>query len=210
MKKISDELNRIEKIFDNLEIGKHRTREYKEDREWWVLGKLKMIFQNENLNFPNYAEKLEENDTDFNISYDGEVFYKGLQITEVVPLEYKYREIKDSNVKMNIWEYYEDVLMNKLNMHFGPNNWLVIYFDELYSKINNNGYWHNVILERSKKLNLSKNTYEKILAIDSRGDAAVSLYPYLFVISPEWNHQSTIIDQCLYRKNTYYKNIKGI
>lgn len=209
MKKILDELNRVEKKFENLDIEEHRNQKYKDDREWWVLGKLKLIFQNENLRFPDYAEKLEVDDTDFDISYDGEKIFKRIQITEVVPIEYKKRGGKNPEDIVDTWQLYEQILMNKLNMRFGLNNWLVIYFDELYSKLNDYGYWHNVILEKTKKIDFSKSTFEKILVIDSKGDAAVSLYPYLFVLRPEWCNDATMIDQCFYRKKSYYNNIEG-
>ena len=46
---------------------------------------------------------------------------------------------------------------------------------------------------------------EKIIAIDAQGSAAVELYPFSYVICPEWRRQSTIIDKCIFRKDSYYK-----
>ena len=77
MKKILDELDRVESLFNSLEKDEdHRNNIYKEDREWWVLGRVKKIFDGEYIPFPDYAKKLPEDDTDFIISFDGKRKYK--------------------------------------------------------------------------------------------------------------------------------------
>ena len=200
MKLILDEYNRVVKIFENLEGPEdHRNRIYKLDREWWVLGRLKIIFNKESLGheFPDYADKLSENDTDFVISFDGEKKYKKIQITEVPPLEIINKNIKK---KLDNWSAYKMIVNKKLKSDFGKNNWLIIYFDLLYSHISSSGYWHNTILNISGSIDLANNKYERIIIIDSRGDAAVSIFPFLFVIRPEWRSKSTIIDHILLRR----------
>jgi hypothetical protein len=100
---------------------------------------------------------------------------------------------------------YKDGLLKKLKDNFGLDSWLIIYFDNRYTQISSYGYWHNVILKRTLNIDLSESKYEKIIAIDAQGSAAVELYPFSYVICPEWRRQSTIIDECLFRKDSYYK-----
>lgn len=194
MKDIISELKRVQDTFENLESSKvkrgHRNRRYKDDTEWWILGKFKQILQNENIPFPNKASKNEQNDTDF-------VLENGIsiQITEIVPKNLDEAEA---------WSKFVDVLNKKLLHEFGKNSWLLMYFDELYSNISDYGYWHNYILKRSQELLFSKCPYEKIFVINSSGEAAVSIYPYRFVIKPQWINKSTIIDECLFRYSPYY------
>lgn len=203
MNLILDELKRVEQIFDNFETrGKHRNRKYKEDREWWILGKTKQIFDKEAIKFPSYAKKLSENDTDFDLSFDGKNLYKKIQITECPPLDYLLKE--NSNQSINLWEFYKNIILKKLQYQFGKNNWLLIYFDIRYSAISENGFWHTAILRKSEQLDFSKCTYERIIIIDSKAEAAVSVYPFRYVIRPEWNETSTIVDQCIFRKSIYY------
>jgi hypothetical protein len=206
MKIILNELERIEKLFSELPgLKDHRKKEYKDDLEWWILGRFKKILENEGLKFPNYAEKLLQNDTDFVVSFDGSHKYKCIQITECVQVDLKRGKLEKNT---DIWKEYENVLMKKLNYDFGPDNWLLIYFDNSYFQISSNGSWHKAILQRSLKFDMSSCKYEKVIAIDARGNAAVELYPFSFVICPEWRNKSTIVDQCLYRKDSYYKMIK--
>lgn len=49
-------------------------------------------------------------------------------------------------------------------------------------------------------MDFSSNKYERIIVIDAKADSAVSIYPFFFVIRPEWGSNCTIIDQILLRK----------
>jgi hypothetical protein len=200
MKKILDEYLKIKNQFNVLSSGEHRKRLYKDQREWWILGRFKMILDMENFNdkFPDYADKLPEDHTDFVISYNGKKVFKYIQITEIPPIE--ITNICRFN-DHDIWAHYTTIINKKLTYDFGKNNWLLIYFDIAYGKIYSNGFWHNVILEISRRIDFSFCKYEKIFVIDSKGDAAVSLYPYLFVIRPEWCSGATIIDQLFLRQD---------
>ena len=203
MKNILFELERIESNFASLEENNaHRKRHYKEDLEWWILGRTKKIFDREQIAFPSFAEKLKEDDTDFTLSYNGTEAYKHIQITEFV-----LDEVKNSpSEKPDIDKLFKRLLDKKLSYNFGPNNWLLIYFDYRSPELCPYGYWHHRILQMVDSYDFSESTYEKILVIDAKGASAVSFHPYRFIISPEWMDQTTRIDGCLIKKSTYYKS----
>lgn len=195
MKTINIELKRVQNVFTSLDqeaIKKaHRNRIFGDDREWWILGKFKNILQTESIPFPDRASKLPQNDSDFKL--DNGVI---VQITETVP-----NNLDSSDA----WSKFSTLLNNKFSHFFGKRSWLIIYFDILYSSISEYGYWHNYILKESLKLDFSNCPYEKIFVINASGEAAVSIFPYSFVIKPEWINGKTIIDKCLYQYNSYYK-----
>jgi hypothetical protein len=152
MKNIFEEYLKIESEFRKLPgLNDHRNRKYKDPREWWILGRLKLIFNKEKLNsfFPDYANKLPENDTDFEISFDGKIVYKYIQIIELPPIEISRIGIEN---RESIRDLYVNVVNQKFLSDFGVNNWLIVYFDIPYHYISEYGYWHNSILEISKKL----------------------------------------------------------
>ncbi|MFZ1520166.1 MAG: hypothetical protein WAU11_15420 [Ignavibacteriaceae bacterium] len=207
MNNVLEELERVQKLFNSLPGDEdHRGNKYKSDREWWVLGNLKKIFDGEYIEFPDYATKLPEHNTDFSTSFDGKTVFKQIQITEIPPLENLSKGT--STVKIDIWAKYEEILKKKLKAKFGSNNWLVVYFDIRYSQITSIGTWHNTLLRMSKKINFPKHHFEKIIVMDPRGSAAISIFPYFFIICPEWMPGSTIIDEMIVNKNTYYNALK--
>lgn len=207
MKQIINESERVQQLFNCLPGDEdHRGNKYKSEREWWVLGSLKKIFDGEYIEFPEFAVKLEENDTDFAISFDDKNIFKKIQITEIPPIE----NMSKSNPlnKIDIWKVYEEIIYKKLIANFGKNNWLVIYFDIRYSQITSIGTWHNTILNMSRKLTLPKHNYEKIIVMNPKGTAAISIFPYFFIICPEWRSNTTIVEGIIISKKNYYKILK--
>ena len=202
MKKIIDELKRVSLLIKKINGDIYLDRKYKDDLEWWVLGKMTELLKASNEQYPVYADKLFPPEPDF-ITYDvNRNKFNPIEVTEVIDPKRKRSDeyknsfkldhtIVDSETNIGLWNTLKQRLNNKFLHKYENDCWLLIYFDITYSKISPYGYWHRAIINKakiwfeSKKCNTANCSYEKILVINSGGGAIVSLYPQLNVISSE-------------------------
>lgn len=197
MKNIIDELERVIKLIRNIN-GKIYNREYKDDLEWWVLGKVIKILQERAKEQPVYAKKADPPNADF-ITFDKQKNnFKSVEITEIMPperkrtLEYTTENFRNrNNPNVGLWLQLKDRLKNKLLKDYGKGCWLFIYFNIKYGDITPYGYWerglkyHFDTWINANQLSFKNCKYEKILILDSKGEGLVSLFPFFEVIARE-------------------------
>lgn len=83
-----------------------------------VLGRIKLIIDERKFDssFPDYALKLDEDDSDFDLSYDGLHKSASTQITEIPSPEDIGSNIDKPE---NIWDQYKKIVEKKLTHDFG-------------------------------------------------------------------------------------------
>ncbi len=201
MNTISKELKRVEKLINTINGKIFRNRRYKDDLEWWVLGKISEILKMSSLPYPIYAEKKSPPDPDF-LTYDkSRNIFKYIEITEVLEPTRKrsdeYREMPNEeiiledepNAKLSL-ELMERIKA-KLLKRYGKNTWLFIYFDISYSSISPYGYWHKALMtnlkvwKENKEINLNDQIYKRIFITDAPAEALIQIYPKIQTIKPE-------------------------
>jgi len=202
MKIIEDELKRVSLLIEKINGAIYLDRKYKDDLEWWVLGKTAELLKSSNEIFPKFADKLLPPEPDF-ITFDenGNKFNQ-IEVTEVInPNRKRSDECKklfkiklsnpDNKININLLNALQEQLNKKLLMKYEDNCWLLVYFNIFYSQISPYGYWHRLIISsvknwfETKSCDISDCSYDKILVINSGGGAMVELYPKLNVIITE-------------------------
>jgi len=203
MKRIKEELNRVRNLVQS--IGDEifiRSNDFRDDREWWVLGETVGILEEKGLDYPSLAIKTKPTEPDFITFIDNHERFKPIEITEVLRPgrkrgdEYKAK-ISTESVKPNEdpWSSFRTVLNDKFQKKYDEDCWLIVYHNVLYFKdITAYGYWHNTILANAELWNETNNggscnlhqcPYEKILVLNSSANSLVSIFPELKVIQPE-------------------------
>jgi len=204
MKKIKNELNRVVKIRNKIEDEFLVSRDYKNDREWWILGHTSLILKEKQFPYPIFADKTKPPEPDFiTYSKSGERF-KPVEIGEILRPGRRRDEYKDmkkyepnfldlefvDEIK-NPWSSFISLLNDKFQKRYDTDCLLVIYHNIFYSEISKLGFWHNALLTAAKQwydsglFDLNKSPYERIIVINSNAQAMISLFPELLVISPE-------------------------
>jgi hypothetical protein len=111
MKNISEELKRVKELINNINGKIYQNREYKDDLEWWVLGKISEILKKHNMSYPAYAEKKLPPDPDFKTYDNSRNIFKYIEITEVLdPNRRRSDEYKREN------PHNEIILADELNI----------------------------------------------------------------------------------------------
>ena len=202
MKIISEELKRVEELINNINGKIYQSREYKDDLEWWVLGKISGILKKYKMPYPVYAEKKTPPDPDFKTYDNSRIKFKYIEITEVLDPdrrrsdEYKrenpYNEIilaDEPNIEL-LHELKKRIKLKLLKI-YGTDTWLFIYFDISYSHLSIHGYWHRMILtnirswKEKNEINLNDQIYERIFITNSSAKSLVMIYPKIQIIKPE-------------------------
>lgn len=200
-KKIKNELSRVERIIRNIDINVFLSREYKDDLEWWTLGKIVVLLENSDLTFPVFAEKRNPPDPDFITYASDHKFYKYVEVTEVLnPQRYRSHEYANkierkvpNKPNIELIESLKTRIKQKLNMKYGADSWLFIYFNMTYSNLSLFGNWERLLLFhvtqwlQKKEIDFSNCSYERIFVTNSSGKALIQIYPNTTTIIPENN-----------------------
>ena len=211
MDNICEKLLQIEKLIE-LSTQVHIGRQYKDELEWWVLGRIVKILKENNLPFPIHAEKRNPPDADF-ITYDDKFkIFKPMELTEVIESgrrrsdEYKKDKKNDKNNDNSVsefvkkidkpWETFINNLREKCLMRYENNCWLLVYHNITWTRISGGiGFWHLGTLHtidswfKSKEERfsfLTKIPYEKILVLNSSGLCLIEIYPKLDIIESKY------------------------
>lgn len=205
MEKIAEKLNCIVEL--NEKIGNEFviSRDYKDEREWWILGHMSRQLKKQGIQYPEFAKKTDPPDPDF-ITYDkNKERFKQIEVCEVTTPGRKrgdeYRDNDKNAVPFKFiepvnqpWSSFINVLKKKFMKRYGKDCWLLVYHNMFFNEITDVGCWHDLIIENTKlwngkdneySINLQKSPYEKILVLNSKAEAMVEIYPNLLIITPE-------------------------
>lgn len=202
MKIISEELKRVEELINSINGKIYQNRKYKDDLEWWVLGKISEILKKHNMPYPTYAKKKLPPDPDFKTYDNSRNIFKYIEITEVLDPdrrrsdEYKIENphneiILADEPNIELLQELKKRINAKLLKRYGTDTWLFIYFDISYSHLSIYGYWHrmistNIRLWKEKyEINLYDQIYERIFITNSSAKSLVMIYPEIHTIKPE-------------------------
>lgn len=188
------------------------SREYKDDREWWILGHFVKLMKSNSKRFPTYAIKTKPNDPDFLTYYKNKKSFKPIEISEILePDRKRGKEYKRSveiitpyieEVKKvpEVWSSFKERLKKKFQKIYEKDCWLLLHHNISYSKITGgSGFWHNTVLAnieewmKTGKIDFSKSTYEKIFVLNSSGKALIKIFPKFQIIAPERNNKGKTI-----------------
>jgi hypothetical protein len=197
MKRITGELKRVQTTsLDDPDFHIHQR--FQVDMEWWVLGKAIEGLNNVGIEVPEYAEKRQE--VDF-ITYNakGKIFCP-IEISEAMePGRERVNEYREAKQRSNEpplpskliepipdpWITLKDVLRKKYAKKYPAQTWLIVYYDISYAKISEYGWWHSTILANAKDWNVKKSPFQRVLVLNSSGNAIVQFSPKLCVIREE-------------------------
>lgn len=199
MKIIKSELNKVEKLIDQINGEVFLDRKYKNDLEWWILGRITSLLRGKGVDSPVYAEKRDPPDPDFFTYSKRKKLFHPIEITEVIDSNRKrskeyankiYRK-NHSEPNLVLWNSLKNRLNDKFLKFYGKDCWLLIYFDIIYGHISLFGYWDRAILNHitswnnNKEINLKSSPYEKIYITNSSATALVQIFPKLITVIPE-------------------------
>ena len=203
IKRISDERARIDGY--KLAVGGaefFNNRAYDEDFEWLILSYLAEILSSIGRQSPEYAQKLEPPNPDFQTYLAPGIPFKRIEVTEVLRPDYQrgkfHRELAKSGQRSydipdphpKPWSSFLRVLRSKLAKPYSSNSWLLIYHDMPDSEFSDYAPWHERVLaelgswtyESDTTCDITQSGYESIYVIDASGVGAVRLHPHWDVI----------------------------
>lgn len=198
MKIIDHELERVENLIDQIN-GDIFQREYENDLEWWILGKIVTLLSKDSIDYPIYAEKMKPHNPDFLTYSENKNKFKPIEITEVIdPKRKRSDEYKNKISRkileapnLDLWNSLKICLKKKFQKKYEPECWLFIYFDIIYPHISFHGYWDRAIRHHIESWNdkneitLECSPYEKIFITNSSASALVQIYPDWITIIKE-------------------------
>lgn len=206
-KKIRDELSRVLELHENIGSEFVTSKEYQDDREWWILGHFCILLEKSGCEFPVFATKSEQKTPPDFITFDHEKkLFNPIELTEVITpgreRTREYRNGKYNNEIENIesesievvpdpWSSFIKRLKDKFLKGYGRDSWLVIFHDMCYEEISSMGYWHSTLLANAKiwqeegMINFTKFQGEKIFVVNNNCNACVTLFPKFDIIVPE-------------------------
>ena len=138
MKEITNELHRVCQIIENIGGNIYLDKKYKNDLEWWVLGKISKMLKKSGLSYSTYAEKSDHPDF---ITFDNyKSKFKKIEITEVIhPIRKRSDEyvknleiiknVSKETIDISLWETLKTRINDKLLKFYGSDIWLFIYFN---------------------------------------------------------------------------------
>lgn len=203
IKRISEERARI----DGYKLGVggaefFNNREYDEDLEWLILSYLAEILSSVGWPAPEYAQKLNPPEPDFQTYLAPGIAFQRIEVTEVLRPDYRrgkfHRDLAKSgrrvyhipNPHPEPWSSFLRVLCSKLVKPYSPNASLLIYHDMADSEFSDYIPWHNRILAELRSWNhesettcdITQSRYDNIYVVDASGVGAVRLYPHWDVV----------------------------
>lgn len=198
MKIIKQELERVKQLHAKIGSDFVVSREYKDDREWWVLGNTVSLLEQAGLQYPEYAQKTIPPDPDFMTYSSNRVRFRPIEIGEVLRPGRKrgdeYEEpfyIKDVEQLQLPWESFISVLNDKFLKRYDRDSWLIVYHNIISFEISLDDRWHEILLANAETwkesaprgmINLTESPYQRILVLNSTGNALVEIHPNLRTI----------------------------
>ena len=175
MKTIKSKLNIVKRLIEQINGDIFLERKYKNDLEWWILGRIATLLKKKGIDSPIYAEKKEPPNPDFLTYSDNKKLFKPIEITEVIDLkrkrsyEYKNKIPRETQEipNLDLWNSLKICLKKKFLKKYEPDCWLFIYFDIIYPHISIHGYWDRAIRHYieswndKNEINLESSPYEK-------------------------------------------------
>lgn len=203
IKRISDERVRIDGY--KLVVGSAKffnNRAFDEDFEWLILSYLAEILSSIGWPAPEYAQKLDPPNPDFQTYLAPNIAFQRIEVTEVLRPDYQrgkfHRELAKSgrrfyhipNPHAEPWSSFLRVLRSKLDKKYSANTSLLIYHDMPDSEFPDHIPWHERILAELRPWNhesdttcdITQSRYDNIYVVDASGVGAVRLHPHWDVL----------------------------
>jgi hypothetical protein len=211
IKRIEDERARIARYQSTVGGGDFfNNRQYHADFEWLILSYLTRALRNAGRPYPEYAEKLQPPQPDFQTYLTPDTPYWKIETTEVLPPDYRRGGFYSQNGKNGKngnhgsnghtppisqpqpWASYYQVFRTKLAKPYASNSVLLIYDDLTASDYTDYAPWHERLFARLKTwtfdsattCDLTRSQYQNIFVVDGSGLDAVRLHPHWDVIRP--------------------------
>ena len=201
IRRIEDERARIARYQPAVGSAKFfNNRQYHDDFEWLILSYLARALRNAGWAYPEYAERLQPPQPDFQTYLTPDTPYWRIETTEVLPPDYRSGDSHRTTVRNGQkphhppnpepWSSYYDVFRTKLAKPYAANSSLLIYDDLTASDFPSYVPWHESLFARLKTwtldsattCDLTRSQYENIFVVDASGLGAVRLYPHWDVI----------------------------
>lgn len=195
MLKIVSEYNRVKSLSSKLGKKFLSSHDYKDDREIHILGAFVKLLILGGYTSPDYFQKYNPPEPDFQTYNSDKSFYKNIEIVEnmhwgrkrgnekKIPLDRnKYLDVTN-RCQIRVWYSFIKNLNEKFLKFYGNNTWLVMYHNISVFHISDIGFWSNIIfgmkdeIEKRGLINFSKSTYEKIFVVDSGFKELVQIHP---------------------------------
>lgn len=203
IRRIEDERARIARYQPTVGGAQFfNNRQYHEDFEWLILSYLTRALANAGWKSPEYAEKLQPPQPDFQTYLTPDAPYGLIETTEVLPPDYrrggflhqagtnghKVHNLPDPHRQP--WSSYYQVFRTKLAKPYAASASLVIYDDLTASDISHYAPWHERLFAELKTwkydsattCDLTRSQYQNIFVVDASGTGAVRLHPHWDVI----------------------------
>ena len=212
IRRIEDERARISRYQTTVGGAKFfNNRQYHSDFEWLILSYLARALRNAGWKYPEYAEKLQPPQPDFQTYLTPDIPYWLIETTEVLPPDYRrggfHREAARNGHKAHIvpdrqpqpWSSYYNVFRTKLSKPFSSSSSLLIYDDMTASDFPAYAPWHERLFSQLKTwtfdsattCDLTRSQYQNIFIVDASGLDAVRLYPHWDVIRPRRSYRDS-------------------
>ena len=209
MRRIEDERARIARYQPTIGGAKFfNNRQYHEDFEWLILSYLTRALRNAGWKYPEYAERLQPPQPDFQTYLAPNTPHLLIETTEVLPPDYRrggfHREPSRNGHKVNgssdlhrqPWSSYYQVFRTKLGKPYASRSSLLIYDDMTAADFRDYAPWHERLFSQLKTwtydsattCDLTRSQYQNIFVVDASGVDAVRLYPHWDVLRPRRSH----------------------
>lgn len=177
-------------------------RRYREDLEWLILSYLTSALSAAGRECPEYAEKLQPPEPDFQTYLTRDLPHWRIETTEVLRPDYRrgdfHREAARSGQRVQYvpdphpqpWSSFLYVLRAKLVKPYSARSSLLIYHDMSDSEFPDYAPWHERLFARLRTwthesdstCDLTRSRYQNIFVVDASGIGAVRLHPHWDVI----------------------------
>ena len=205
IRRIEDERTRIARY--QAAVGGaefFNNRQYHKDFEWLILSYLARALHNAGWKYPEYAERLQPPQPDFQTYLAPDTPHLLIETTEVLPPDYRRGQLPREPAKNGqkahphpepppqSWSSYYKLFRTKLAKPYAPRASLLIYDDLTTSGFPDYAPWHERLFTQLKAwtydspttCDLTRSQYQNIFVVDATGTVAVRLYPHWDVIRP--------------------------
>ena len=205
IRRIEDERARIAHYQGSVEGAVFfNDRQYHSDFEWLILSYLTRALRNAGWEFPEYAERLQPPQPDFQLYLNPNTPHWRIETAEILPPDYRrgrfHRPAGRNGYKVHArpdpppepWTGYCRVFRSKLAKPFASKSSLLIYDDMTASDFSDYVPWHERLFAQFKTwtfdsattCDLTRSEYQNIFVVDASGVDAIRLYPHWDVIRP--------------------------
>jgi hypothetical protein len=200
IRRIEDERTRIARYQPTVGGAEFfNNRQYHEDFEWLILSYLTRALANAGLPHPEYAERLQPPQPDFQTYLAPDTPHWLIETTEVLPPDYRrgaFQRPAANGQKAHPappsepWVSYHQVFRTKLAKPYAARTCLLIYDDLTTSDFPDYAPWYERLFARLKTwtydsattCDLTRSQYQNIFVVDASGTVAVRLHPHWDVI----------------------------